>query len=150
MKRSGWKSEHGNVIVEFAIVLPIFLLIVWGVVDFARAFYTSNSLATAVREGARFAAVKDWPSGTTTAAVTTRRISTDSAKMRVRTAFNAFGGAVVDTSKVVVTPPGADGLVTVEVTGYDWFTTTPLKLITGGKITMKKKAVFRWERQTTF
>ncbi|MEO8193401.1 MAG: TadE family protein [Gemmatimonadales bacterium] len=147
MKVRRWKSERGNVMVEFAMVLPIFLLVVWGVVDFARAFYTSNSLATAVREGARFAAVREWKSPAATAAQIAA--SRDSVKMKVKASFIPFGGPAIDTTKVVVTFSDAQGTVTVEDTAYDWTTSTPLNVIPGGTIKMKKKAVFRWERQIT-
>ncbi len=43
--------------VEFALILPILLLIVWGIVDISRAFQTVDSLTSAVREGARAGAV---------------------------------------------------------------------------------------------
>ena len=146
MRIRDWKSERGNALVEFAIVLPIFLFIVWAVVDFGRAFYTANSLAAAVREGARFAAVKDWPP---TATAAQAQINSDSVKMRVKNAFNAFGGVPIDTAKVVVTQPGANGQITVEDTAYTWTTSTPLSVITGATIKMRKKAVFRWELQPT-
>jgi Flp pilus assembly protein TadG len=51
------KSERGAVAVEFAIVLPIFLLLVLGIVEFGRAFNIQVSLSEAAREAARYAAV---------------------------------------------------------------------------------------------
>lgn len=43
---------------EFAFVLPIFLLIVIGIVDGGRAIYASNALSQAAREGARWGSVQ--------------------------------------------------------------------------------------------
>lgn len=43
--------------VEFAILLPLFLLIIAGIVDFGRAFFSQVTLANAAREGARAAVV---------------------------------------------------------------------------------------------
>jgi Flp pilus assembly protein TadG len=51
------KSEGGAVAVEFAIILPIFLVLVLGILEFGRAFNIQVSLSEAAREGARYAAV---------------------------------------------------------------------------------------------
>ena len=56
--------------VEFAIVLPIILLIVFAAIDFGRALYTVNNLTSAVREGARLASVQISPDPTTSASKT--------------------------------------------------------------------------------
>ncbi len=51
------KNSKGNSIVEFALVLPILLLVLMGILEFGRAIMVSNVLHTASREGARVAAV---------------------------------------------------------------------------------------------
>ncbi len=43
--------------VEFALILPIFLLILCGIIDFGWLFYNQLSLNNACREGARYAVV---------------------------------------------------------------------------------------------
>ncbi len=43
--------------IEFAIVLPLLLLLVGGIVDFGRLFFDLNNLTNAAREGARLGAV---------------------------------------------------------------------------------------------
>lgn len=48
---------------EFALLLPIILLLVLGVVDFGRFFYTKMALTNAAREGANYLAY--YPSDTT-------------------------------------------------------------------------------------
>lgn len=50
------KTERGAELVEFALVLPLLLLLCLGVIEFGRAYYTYNLLTKAVRDGARFAA----------------------------------------------------------------------------------------------
>jgi Flp pilus assembly protein TadG len=50
-------GEKGNSIVEFALTLPILLLVIFGVIHFGRAIMTTNILYTAAREGARAAAI---------------------------------------------------------------------------------------------
>ena len=44
-------------LVEFAILLPIFMLVVLGIFDLGRVIYTLSALHNAAREGARYGAV---------------------------------------------------------------------------------------------
>ena len=134
-----WRSERGTAMVEFAVVLPIFLFVIWCIVDFARAFYTQNSLASAVREGARYAAVRAVPSDDQAAI-----------KARVTQSFNAFGGPPIAAGLISVLDSSTSaGNVTVTVTNYEWRTTTPINIFTDGKVLMTKSAKFRWEREGT-
>ena len=50
-------NHRGQSVVEFALVLPLLLLIVFGVTEFGRAWMTLNVLTAAAREGARTAVV---------------------------------------------------------------------------------------------
>ena len=47
-------ARRGAVIVEFALVVPFLALIVFGVIDFSRAYGQMNALDSAIREGARY------------------------------------------------------------------------------------------------
>jgi Flp pilus assembly protein TadG len=47
----------GTSMVEFAIVLPLFLLLILGIIDFGRFFFIQHSLQFATREGTRLALV---------------------------------------------------------------------------------------------
>jgi len=49
--------DHGQAIVETALVLPILVLLLIGIFDLGRAVWLSNTLATAVREGSRYGVV---------------------------------------------------------------------------------------------
>lgn len=51
------KRESGQSAVEFALVLPILLLLVCGIIDFGWLFYNQLSVENACREGARVACV---------------------------------------------------------------------------------------------
>ncbi|HQT96511.1 MAG TPA: pilus assembly protein, partial [Thermodesulfobacteriota bacterium] len=51
-------SIRGQSLVEFALVLPVFLLLLIGVAEFGRAWMTRNILTGASREAARIAAVQ--------------------------------------------------------------------------------------------
>ncbi|MDQ6858443.1 MAG: pilus assembly protein [Chloroflexota bacterium] len=50
-------DEQAQALVEFALVLPIFLLLVTGIFDVGRAVWQENTLAYAAREGTRYAIV---------------------------------------------------------------------------------------------
>ena len=50
-------SERGSAIVETAIVLNLFLVLLLGIMDFGRALYTYHLVDNAARIGARFAIV---------------------------------------------------------------------------------------------
>ncbi len=52
------KSEKGQALVEFTMIMPLFVLLFCGMVDFGRAFYTWLVITNAAREGARIAAVQ--------------------------------------------------------------------------------------------
>lgn len=52
-------SQRGASAVEFAILLPLMLLILGGITDFGRAMFTEIQLQNAAREGARAAVVSD-------------------------------------------------------------------------------------------
>jgi Flp pilus assembly protein TadG len=49
------KSEDGQDIVEYVLVLPLLLMLVFGIVDFGIAVFDYNTVANAAREGARAA-----------------------------------------------------------------------------------------------
>jgi Flp pilus assembly protein TadG len=53
--RASWASERGAELIEFAIVLPLMLLIVMGIVDFGFMFQRYVVLTNAAMEGARVA-----------------------------------------------------------------------------------------------
>jgi hypothetical protein len=53
----GRRRTRGQALVEFALVLPIFLAMLLGIVDLGRVIWANNALAGAAREAARFAIV---------------------------------------------------------------------------------------------
>ena len=52
--KRGLRAERGAVAVEFAVLLPVFLLLVFGIMDFGHAFYMKQMVSNASREGARY------------------------------------------------------------------------------------------------
>lgn len=94
------KNEKGQNLVEFALVVPMLLLLVFGIAEFGRAWMTRNILTGAAREAVRVAVV---PSGSIGAA-TTR-------------ANQILSSAGITTAAVNVNDSGASfGIVTATVT----------------------------------
>lgn len=89
-KRTKRLGESGQALVEFAIVTPMLLLLVLGIVDFGRAFYTYHVMIDAAREGARMGAVHN--------PATTQ----DDVNLRINTLLH---GAGMDTAEA--SPTGA-------------------------------------------
>lgn len=55
MARRGQRGEHGAVALEFALLLPVLLLFLMGIVEFGRALWTRSILQFAVEEASRYA-----------------------------------------------------------------------------------------------
>lgn len=62
-------NEAGAALVEFAIITPLLLLLVFGIIEFGRAYNTQNTLTHAAREGAREYAITQDPIAGEAAAV---------------------------------------------------------------------------------
>ena len=48
------RKQRGGTLVEAAVVLPVFFLLVLGIIEFARAYNIHQTLTNASREGARY------------------------------------------------------------------------------------------------
>jgi Flp pilus assembly protein TadG len=56
-------GRRGQALVEFVLVLPILLLLIFGLIDFARAWSAHHTIADAAREGTRMLVVSDSDAG---------------------------------------------------------------------------------------
>jgi hypothetical protein len=56
-RRSGCRSFAGQALVEFALIAPIFFLVLFSIIEFGRYVYNVEILNNAAREGARYAIV---------------------------------------------------------------------------------------------
>lgn len=54
------RSGRGQALVEFALVMPIFILLLVAIFDLGRAVFAYNTLTNAAREGARIAIVNQY------------------------------------------------------------------------------------------
>ena len=73
------RDESGQALVEMALIMPVLLLLVLGIVEFGRAFLAKQAVTDAAREGARHAVVND------------EAITQDSVTSAVATALNRGG-----------------------------------------------------------
>ncbi len=107
-------GEGGQNLVEFAMVVPIFLILVFAIVDFGMGFHAWITVSNAAREGARIGAVGA-DSSTIEACVVDTASSLDAADLNV-TVVNAQG------------PAGEAVSVDVD---YDYEPITPLSNLLG-------------------
>ena len=56
----GPRSERGSQLIEFALVLPLLLLVVLGIMDFGLLFQRYEAVTNAAREGARIAVLQGY------------------------------------------------------------------------------------------
>lgn len=57
MRRRTRADDAGTALVEFALLLPVLLMLITGLFDVSRAVWQENTLAYAAREGTRYAIV---------------------------------------------------------------------------------------------
>jgi len=132
------RDESGASMVEFAIVLPVLCIFIFGAIDFGRALKVYNNLAAAARDGARYGGAMDDP---TTASSKTLIIT------RTKAAFqDAMGVAAVVPAPTVdiVTDAGGNKHVAVTIANYQYQPLTPLP---ADGISFNVRAEFRWEAQ---
>jgi len=101
--RNPLENKKGQSLVEFAIVVPLLLILVFGIAEFGRAWMAKNILTGAAREAVRVAAVPAPGGGWNGSAATTRA--------------NAIlsSAGLTSATATVVDAPGEYGAVTVTV-----------------------------------
>lgn len=124
------RRDSGAVAVEFALILPIFLLLVFALIDFGRMMNIQITLTEAAREGARTAAVSH---------------DRDAAEARALQIANQGLGASLDGDDVDVTPCpeqyDPDAVADTTIT-YTFSYVTPLGVLIGsGGSTMTGRGV---------
>lgn len=98
--RNTLEHEKGQSLVEFALVVPMLLLLVFGIAEFGRAWMTQNILTGAAREAVRLLAVPAPPGGP--AAANARAIAV-LASAGITTATISVNNALVAFDPVSVT-----------------------------------------------
>ncbi len=133
LKRGIRKGEKGQSLAEFVLILPIFLILVFAIMDFGLGFHAWLTVTNSAREGARLGAVRAAASGSCDSDPST---VSDNIECRVRETADAL-----DQTNLTVFITGAQGTpgssVVVKV-DYDYDLITPLDnvlgLISGGAL----------------
>ncbi len=138
--RTSLVDDRGAAIVEFAIIFPVLIILLFGMIDFGRAFFLRNNLVAAAREGARVAAVALAPPCTNTGPIIAR----------TQLYMTNIGGA---SPTVTVTNTGACASnavtnMTVSIVNYQFTPITPVfRLINynASLLRINVSATYRWE-----
>ena len=122
------RSERGQTMVETAMVLPILLVLVFGMIDFGRVFNAWITVTNSAREGARVGATRQ-----------------DETAIEARVA--AAMGPIDDYTVDIVNAEGSSGTaVSVEVeTTVDILTPLIGDIIGGGSVTVSETTTMRLE-----
>lgn len=56
MLRQVWRSDDGSALVEGAVLLPVLLVLLFGIFEFSWFFYQQHLISTGLRDGARYLA----------------------------------------------------------------------------------------------
>jgi Flp pilus assembly protein TadG len=127
------REERGAAVVEFVLVLPLLVMLVFGIVEFSLSYNRQQALHAAAREGGRVAALETSTQSDITAAVD-----------------NALSGVSFDSSRVIQISPntsqpcldnsGATVTVTVAASSD-----VDVPLWNNTSLTLTGKAAFRCE-----
>lgn len=98
--RARLRSRRGQSLVEFALILPVLMIMVFGIIDFGLGLRSYISLTNATREGARFAAI-----GNTAGAYPANCNGTSNTTVVGRVCYTIEGLDLADLTSVSVTYP---------------------------------------------
>ena len=133
-------DERGAALVEFALILPLLVMFVFGIVEFGRFYNTRIQLTSAVREGARAAALGSDPTAATRAGAP----GLDPTKIIV--SYTPMAGSTCTgastTTTVLSTTTTATTVPTATVTATYQFDYT-IPLLRSGHLNVSATGVFR-------
>ena len=136
--------HRGQTLVEFALVIPVLLLLAVVIFDFGRAVYYYSAVQNAAREGARFGAVTIDPY----APEGVIRAYIDGMVSAAENRAIGLSGLTIIAGMGTPEIVGGYANPTVKVTvTYTFIPATPIvaNFISGGVITLKSEAVMRTE-----
>ncbi len=153
MIASAFRRQSGATIVEMAIVAPVFLLILFALVEVSMMFFATLTMQYAVREGARYAITGQSNLDPNTAsqqryAAVIENIRANSLGMYERVApVISVNGTSYSSTAYTSGMFGAAGSIIVLQLDCDWTVTTPLlsRFFTNGKYHFAVAATMRNE-----
>ncbi|MGH7500909.1 MAG: TadE family protein [Longimicrobiales bacterium] len=108
-KRAHGRGEAGQALVEFAIIMPILLILVLGLVEFSRAWFNYQVMVDAAREGARTGAVYNPPTtiGTIQNKINTQLAAAGMDTLNATITITGFQGGTAQPLTVAIAYPFA-------------------------------------------
>jgi Flp pilus assembly protein TadG len=100
------KAKTGQSMVEFAMVVPLFFLLIFGIIDLGHLFYVQMTLQNAMRQAGRYAVTGNH---ITNAGTTTPMSRIDSIRQIAQT---AAVGLILDVGSISISSIGNNGSVT--------------------------------------
>ncbi len=116
-------SERGQSLVEFALVLPVFVLILFGLFDLGRAVYAYNTISNASRESARVAIVNQTNADVEAEAIK-QAVSLGLTDAAVTPVYDLVGGGAAAIRSPVTPLPSAASSRSRSI--YDFAPATPV------------------------
>jgi Flp pilus assembly protein TadG len=147
LRRPGHRPSRGQGLVEFALVFPVFLLLIFVTIDAGRFIFAMSAVSNAAREGARLGSVEaSWMGSTDSACgtaggpvcppnLTTLRTHVTDAANRQMSPFGAVTNLYLNCVNASGTPPSGN-----------WTTTTCASPNSGGQISVR--VTFAWTALT--
>jgi len=134
MMRMHRPRSRGQALVEFALVLPVLLLMLFGIIDFGRAIYAYNTLANASRAGVRVAIVNQngpgvgCASGTAGTPPDSTKVSAQDCAVQAAVALGPVTAAVSyrNLTDTAACSPVQVGCLAVMTTTYQFRPITPV------------------------
>jgi Flp pilus assembly protein TadG len=119
--------QQGGVSVEYALVVPMFLLLIFGIIDVSRLLWTYTTLTRATEAAARCGAVNVTACGTSTAIAS-------------RAVTEAWGMTITSSAFAVTTP--ACGVQVVGSYDFVWAIPALMMSTPGGTLTLTARACY--------
>jgi len=124
MRRFRRRDHRGQTLVEFALILPIFILVLIGIFDFGRAVYAYNTISNAARQAVRVAIVNQDTTTITDTAVN------DAASLGLDASDISVSFLDLDTNTTYTTCPALSGCVegwtAIVTVTYQYRAATPI------------------------
>jgi Flp pilus assembly protein TadG len=139
MFRRHGDRRRGQALVEFALILPVFLLVLMGIFDLGRAVFYSSTLSNAAREAAREGIVDQTCSHLTDRAEQ-RSLGMDNVGITIRWLDGA--GAQKRTCQPTIAGAADIGDRVVVTLDYDYRAATPIIGNLVGTIHMRSESTF--------
>ena len=131
--QKGRETQRGQSLVELALVLPVLVILLLGLVDLGRLFYAYTGITGAAAEGAAYGAARArWLDLDLEAEVRKRTVEASDGLVQI-------GDDAVDVAPAPITP--STDRITVTVT-YDYELITPLvrNMVGGGVLPLRAVA----------